>query len=97
VQNFQGANFQYIYHLTDFQNASHTLQRNKAPHGKEHLLHTQSTVVIKVILSNFFVDAMNITPFNSSFFSRTQSHFLLLVVNWLLVANGTEDQVAKQQ
>ena len=43
VQNFQGANFYYIYHLTGFSNAFHTLQRNKAPHGKEHLSHTQNS------------------------------------------------------
>ena len=40
VQNFQGANFQYIYHLTGFQNAFQKLQENDAPYEKEHLSHT---------------------------------------------------------
>ncbi len=36
-------------------------------------------VVIKVILRNFFVETMKITPFNGSIFLRTQRHFLLVV------------------
>jgi hypothetical protein len=35
-------------------------------------------VVIKVILRNFFVETMKITPFNGSIILRTQRHFLLV-------------------
>ena len=51
AENSRGAKFRRCqlpvhllqYHLTGFYNAYHTLQRNKSPHGKEHLLHTQSS------------------------------------------------------
>jgi hypothetical protein len=42
-EKFPRYNFQYIYHLSGFLNAFHTLQRNKAPHGKEYLSHAKSS------------------------------------------------------